>query len=169
MTQDLTDFQYPRQYRNKVNRKNNKKSPQKQVVGRGSSDELKGGSSEAEIFVSQLEKGTDSEKLKGYIQRKGVEVLEIEQTSRHFHRFESFRVKINGAYFNRVMNDEFWPKNVACRRFYNRRIMQHRHDDSLSSTEVETMIDDTPPDLRNSYGFNDAHWPRYGEAPNAWY
>ena len=51
------------------------------------------------------------------IQDLGVDVLNLEVVGRH-HHFQSFRLRIKKADFEKIKNPDAWPDGIVVRRFF---------------------------------------------------
>lgn len=120
------DFQVPRKQYNIERRKKEKeeatKKKRKTIYGKaGQSDTLKGAPNHAEIFVFRLDKDTDPGDVQEHVESSNVQVVDINKTSHEDAKFCSFKLTINFSDLSNVLSENFWPENVACRRFFKPR------------------------------------------------
>ena len=57
----------------------------------------------------------DTNIVKDYIQKNGVNVSCIEKVSHENAKFSSFKIGISKDAVDKVMDEKFWPKGVGCR------------------------------------------------------
>jgi hypothetical protein len=91
------------------------------ILGKKKHDTLTGGYEDQELFVFRVNKRMHDDCIRDYLDEHNIEVLDYELKSHPNARMKSFRVKINYKDYKTVMDSEFWPEDIACRRFRPKR------------------------------------------------
>ena len=95
----------------------------KPVYGNATDDFLRRankGEPKIELFVLNLDKGTDDNKLLDFFKRKNVPLIEHKCRSKPKYRSTSYRIAVKKRYVSTIMSENFWPKGIGC-RYYRRR------------------------------------------------
>ena len=74
------------------------------VLGKKKDSNLKGGYEEADIFVFRVNRNMMDSSIKDYLESQNIDVMEYELRSHPNARMKSFRVKIKGSDYKRVMD-----------------------------------------------------------------
>ena len=80
------------------------------------------------IFVSRVNRG-DVHSIKMFLQDNNVDVVDITQTNHLQAKFKSFRIKVTMLDLNKVLNKNFWPRGILCKKWYD---LNHRENSSGS-------------------------------------
>ena len=115
---DNSNFIYPTYFHKQQVRKS-----KQAVYGKSSNVTgiLKSMPRRSDIFVFRLDKETTSDEVKQYIQSKDIPVHSIDRTSREESVFSSFKVSVDSSNISVIMDEEFWPEGIGCRKFIRRR------------------------------------------------
>ncbi len=95
------------------------------VFGRGDDDVISGGLQKHELFVFQVNKSKTAEEVKSYMERRELTVTSIKLVSVDVAASNSFHVIVHCMDIRLVMDPEFWPSGVGCRKFIKRRPQQN--------------------------------------------
>ena len=68
------------------------------------------------IFVSRVNRG-DVHSIKMFLQDNNVDVVDITQTNHLQAKFKSFRIKVTMLDLNKVLNKNFWPRGILCKKW----------------------------------------------------
>jgi hypothetical protein len=114
-----SNFEFPAAHKRKQRRH------AKAVVGTGTSDSVKGAPEPSrDIFVFRVDKETNADTLKLYMNNKNINVREIELKSNDQAIYSSFHVRIQVSDLDSVLQPDFWPVGVNVRRYWTPKI-QH--------------------------------------------
>ena len=91
------------------------------VFGNGSDDVITSGLQKHELFVFQVNKSTTDEEVKSFLERKKVHVVNIKRVSAEESASNSYHVILHCRDVRTIINSDFWPSGVGCRRFHKSR------------------------------------------------
>ena len=97
----------------------------KAVVGTGTSGNVRGAPEPSrDIFIFRVDKTTDADNMKRYMNNKNIDVREIELKSKEQSLYNSFYVRIKVTDLDTVLQPDFWPIGVNVRRYWQPRTQQ---------------------------------------------
>lgn len=69
------------------------------------------------IYVGGCNNNTTVDKLKVYCESQDVDVCDIEELNTRSKWYKSFKVSVDKCNNDKILNAEFWPEGVFCRKF----------------------------------------------------
>jgi len=94
------------------------------VYGTKKSTTIRSGPRRHELFVFRVHNEIDDENIKQFLVDENVNVHELERVSREDAWTKSFRVVISSNDLSAVLNADFWPDGIGCRRFWKKKTEQ---------------------------------------------
>ena len=88
------------------------------VYGSGDSGTLKAGRQTRELFLFNLDGDNTSDNISVFLSDNGIHLIEIECRSRDESMNKSFRIMIDNADNDNVMQPELWPSRVGIRPYF---------------------------------------------------
>ena len=113
------EFEMQRHQRRSQMRKDRRDN--KAIIGTNTDSSIKSSKQMDDLFVFRIHPDVESEQVRCNINRQ-VKVYAIEKVSHDDAPMQSFKVTINSDDFNTVMDAEFWPAGVRCRKFFRKTI-----------------------------------------------
>ncbi len=89
----------------------------KAVFGTRQSDILRSGPRRFDLFVFRVDNSIEDDNLKSFLTSENIVVHDLERVSRDDAWTKSFRVTVVGADLSVILNPDFWPNGIGCRRF----------------------------------------------------
>ena len=86
-------------------------------TGSSSSGRFRGRPRTKELFVFRVERDTDCDEIREYIENRNMHVVSIKCMSKPEYRSQSFCIEIRHEEFETLSNASFWPEGVGCREF----------------------------------------------------
>lgn len=118
LTRDNDGFELPPDQR----RRELKREKRKFLVGKKQgTTTLKAAQENVELFVFRIHKDVDDAELRDYIERENVDIQELECISHGDAIKKSYKLTIIKENEDKVLNENFWPEGIACRKFYRQR------------------------------------------------
>ena len=116
---ERNEWEMTREQRLKIRREKRRKET---VVGkRENNSVVKSGQKHIKVFVFRVHRDESEESIKSFISSEGVEVVGITQVSNENAFMKSFKVTINFEDLSKVLDEDFWPMGICCRKFYEKR------------------------------------------------
>ena len=116
---ERNEWEMTREQRLKIRREKRRKET---VVGkRENNSVVKSGQKHIKVFVFRVHPDESEESIKSFISSEGVEVVGITQVSNENAFMKSFKVTINFEDMSKVLDEDFWPMGICCRKFYEKR------------------------------------------------
>ena len=94
------------------------------VVGTNSNKSIKSGKKLIDLFVFRIHCDVEPEHVVNYIKRD-VNVEQFVKISHNDAQMQSFKVTVKSDDFETVMDQNFWPAGVRCRRFFSKNFGFH--------------------------------------------
>ena len=95
----------------------NRRRKQTAVYGNANDDTFTAGLQKHELFVFQVNKNVTEDQVKDYISKNDVTVVSIKLMTAAEAPSNSYHVVIHCMDVRPIINPEFWPTGVGCRRF----------------------------------------------------
>ena len=96
----------------------NRRRRQAAVYGNGTDDTFTAGLQKHDLFVFQVNKTVTDDQVKDYINKDdGVTVIDIKQMNSAEAPSNSYHVVVHCMDVRPILQPEFWPTGVGCRRF----------------------------------------------------
>ena len=102
-------------------RRPNRKNGPKEVRGTKIASSLHAGPITRELFIYRVNCNHNEHDVKTYLEAQHVKVLDIECVSNPESYNVSFRTTVQCNDFDKLMEPDFWPEGVCCRRYYRKR------------------------------------------------
>ena len=118
---DAEGFQVSRQDKRRMLREKRKRDA---VVSKRQHSSLRGGHKYADIFVFRVHRDVDGEEVKSFIKDEDIPVMDFRIISNREARMKSYKVTIRNHDYEKVMDVNFWPDGIACRRYISPRIQK---------------------------------------------
>lgn len=94
----------------------------KAIYGTKTGTTLRSGPRRQEIFVFRVHREITDDELKTFIANENMAVKELECVSRDDSWTKSYRIVIECNDLGALLNPEFWPDGIGCRRYWRKRI-----------------------------------------------
>ncbi|MEE4248616.1 MAG: hypothetical protein V2I33_24835 [Kangiellaceae bacterium] len=114
------------------------------VTGVGTDANLKGSTPVNHIFVNRVDYECTEETMRRFLEKKGVEIINIHKTSKEHANSASFRITVPKHQVESTLKADFWPCGIMCREWI-RYIPKGRKPDAANDDaedEEETDADD---------------------------
>ena len=84
----------------------------------------------------------NKEKLNAFLVKNKVLVKDILKVSHEGARFNSYKVSVSVIDFHRLLNEDFWPNGIQCKKWYERK---------MSNVDANVTDDVFSNDINNDY------------------
>jgi hypothetical protein len=91
------------------------------IIGKKTDCLIKSGLKHTDMFIFRVHYDVDDDQLKQYLIDENVSVIKFSKVSHDDSLMKSYRVTIKYDDLGKVMNANFWPDGIGCRRFYGKR------------------------------------------------
>jgi hypothetical protein len=102
--------------------RNDTRSKTKPVYGTRQGSTLRAGPRRHDLFVFRIDKDITDEMFRDYLNESQVNVHELECLSQDGSWTKSYRVTVECNNINDILNPEFWPDGIGCRRFWRKKV-----------------------------------------------
>ncbi len=110
---------------NKYDTDTRTRSKPKVVYGTRQSSTLRAGPRRHDLFVFRVDNDITDEMLQDYLKDNHVTVRELECISQDGSWTKSYRITVECNDISGILNPEFWPDGIGCRRFRRKRVIIH--------------------------------------------
>ena len=111
-------WQYERQQKRKLMNGQRKKNA---VFGKRSGSFIKSGLKHVDLFVFRVHCDVEDESLSSFLTDENISVIKFEKVSHDDSIMKSYKVTIKHDDLEKVMNEDFWPDGIGCRKFFSKR------------------------------------------------
>ena len=74
-----------------------------------------------DCYIGRVDHDATTDRVKAFVDSKGVDVVEIEENATRHQRFKSFKLVIKKVDYEKLDNRDEWPEGVVFRRFWRPR------------------------------------------------
>ena len=108
--------------REEIRKRRRVKQRRDAVYGKRQHTSLRGGPKITELFIFNVCPDTSDNDLKDFIENEGIEILSLNCISHQESIMKSFKLSVDVKFKDTIMEADFWPEGIACRKYFRPRI-----------------------------------------------
>ena len=86
---------------------------------------LKSGPKLADLFVFNVHADVETQDLEEFVKGEDIDIESLDCISHPDSYMKSFKLCVNNKFMDKIMDENFWPEGIACRRYFKPRMNTH--------------------------------------------
>jgi hypothetical protein len=112
------EWEQTREQKRRIQRKQRRNDA---VIGKRTDRHIKSGLKNIDIFIFRVHCDVKDDTIQQFMTDENVSVVKFEKVSHEDSLMKSYKVTIKFDDLKLVMDEDFWPDGIGCRKFYSKR------------------------------------------------